>query len=212
MPMRVLPMRKAALTIVAVLAVASFAPAQDDTRFDLGLSYSGVFSKTSASSVTSTILTPTTSGGVLGSFRYHFSPKNGIEVNIGHTNNSQIYTIPPYTFRVSAGITEFSAAYVLSPFHAKRLEPFVLGGGGILKFGAGSQYIDGFFSSFGARNQTSLAALYGGGADFHLWRSLALRVQYRGLFYKAPNFTQTRLFTGVYGHMAEPTAGLVIQF
>jgi opacity protein-like surface antigen len=205
-------MWKALLAIAVLLVLVSFAPAQDTSRFDLGLSYAGVFSKTSVASVSSTTLKPTTSGGVLGTFRYRFNHTHGIEVNIGHTNNSQVYTIPPDTFRVNAGITELSAAYVLSPFHAKRLDPFVLVGGGGLRFGAGSQYIDGFLSPFGARSQTSLAVLYGGGADCRLWRSVALRVQYRGLFYKAPDFTQGRLFTGAYGHMAEPTAGLVLKF
>lgn len=205
-------MRKALLSAAVVLAVVACAPAQDNGRFSLGLSYTGVFSKTSASSVNSTTLKPTTSGGVLGTFRYHFNHKNGIEVNIGHTNNSQVYTIPPDTFRVGTSIAEFSAAYVLSPLHGKRLDPFFLAGGGILRFGAGSQYIDGFLSAFGAKNQTAPAVLYGGGVDYRLWRSLALRVEYRGLIYKAPDFSQTRLFTGAYGHMAEPTAGLVFKF
>lgn len=210
--MRVMRIAKAVLS-AAVLALASFAVAQDDdSHFDVGLSYSGIFSRNSASSVNSTTLNPTTSGGVLGTVRYRFNHTHGIAVNIGHTNNSQVFTIPPDTFRVSAGITEFSAAYMLSPFHAKRLDPFVLAGGGMLRFGAGGQYIDGFLSPFGAKNQTSLAVLYGGGADYRVWRSVALRVQYRGLFYKAPDFTQTRLFSGAYGHMAEPTAGLAFKF
>jgi opacity protein-like surface antigen len=205
-------MRGAGLAAALLLALVSFATAQDDGRFSLGLSYTGVFSKTSASSIDSTTLKPTTSGGVLGTFRFHFNHRNGIEVNIGHTNNSQVFTIPPDTFRVSTGITEFTGAYVLNPFHGKRLDPFVFGGGGALRFNAGSQYIDGFLSGFGAKNQTALAGLYGGGVDYRLWRSLALRVQYRGLFYRAPDFSQSRLFTGAYGHMAEPTAGLVVKF
>ncbi len=121
-------------------------------------------------------------------------------------------TIPPDTFRVKTGITEFSGAYVLSPFHVKRIDPFLLAGGGMLRFGVGSQYIDGFLSGFGAKNQTALAGLYGGGVDYRLWRSLALRLQYRGLLYRAPDFSQSRLFTGAYGHMAEPAAGLVFKF
>ncbi len=74
-------MRKAVLAAAVVLAVVACATAQDDGRFSLGLSYTGVFSKTSASSIDSTTLKPTTSGGVLGSFRFHFNHRNGIEVN-----------------------------------------------------------------------------------------------------------------------------------
>lgn len=210
--MGVRQMRGAGLAAALLLALVSFAAAQDDGRFSLGLSYTGVFSKTSASSLDSTTLKPTSSGGVLGTFRFHFNHKNGIEVNIGHTNNSQVFTIPPDTFRVNTGITEFTGAYVLSPWHGKRLDPFFLVGGGMLRFGVGSQYIDGFLSGFGAKNQTALAGLYGGGVDYPLWRSLFLRIQYRGLIYKAPDFSQSRLFTGAYGHMAEPSAGLVFKF
>ena len=41
---------------------------------------------------------------------------------------------------------------------------------------------------------------------------LALRFQYRGLFYRAPNFNNPNLFTGSRGHLAEAAGGLVIKF
>ena len=188
--MRVMRIAKAVLS-AAVLALASFAVAQDDdSHFDVGLSYSGIFSRNSASSVNSTTLNPTTSGGVLGTVRYRLNHTHGIAVNIGHTNNSQVFTIPPDTFRVIAGITEFSAAYMFKPVPCQMARSLRSSRRRLLRFGAGGQYIDGFLSPFGAKNQTSLAVLYGGGTDYRLWRSVALRVQYRGLFYKAPDFTQ----------------------
>jgi len=204
--------RKAGLAVATILALTSFGFAQDEGRFDVSLGYSGVFSKTSTASLGSISLKPTTSGGILATFRYRFNHTHGIEVNFGHTNNSQVFTVPPDTFRVNAGITEFSGAYVLSPFHNSRIEPFVFAGGGMLRFNPANQYIDGFLSPFGANSQKRLAILYGGGVDYRLWKALALRVQYRGLFYKAPDFQQTRLFTGAAGHMAEPSAGIVIKF
>jgi len=212
MPMRV-EMKKAVLVVAAILALVSLAPAQDqDTRFDVGATYAGVFSKTSAAQLGNTTLKPTTSGAVLLSFRYHFHRLHGIEVNVGHTRNSQVFTIPPDTFRLNTGITEISAAYVFSPFHGKRLDPFLFGGGGVLRFSVGDQYIDGFKTVLGAKDQKPLAILYGGGADYRLWKALALRVQYRGLVYKVPDFKQTRFFTGVMGNLAEPSAGIVFKF
>jgi outer membrane immunogenic protein len=205
-------LKRAGLVIATVLAFASFGFAQDDGRFDASLGYTGVFSKISTAALGSLSLKPTTSGGVLGTFRYHFNHMHGLEVNIGHTNNSQVYSIPPDTFRVKTGITEFSGAYVFSPFHTNRFDPFVFGGGGTLRFNPSSQYIDGSLSSFGATSQRALTVLYGGGVDYRLWKVLAVRIQYRGLIYKAPDFGQTRLFTGVMGHMAEPSAGLVFKF
>jgi outer membrane immunogenic protein len=217
-------MKTAGLAVATILALASFALAQDkhkdkdknkhksEARFDVGVAYTGVFSKTSAASQSSVTLKPTTSGGVLASFRYHFNHTHGIEVDFGHTHNSQVFTVPPDTFRVDNGITEFSAAYVFSPFHLHRIDPFLLAGGGTLKFNPGNQYIDGTLSPFAAKRQTSLAVLYGGGVDYRLWKRLAMRVQYRGLIYKTPDFHVPVLRTGVYGHMAEPTAGLVLKF
>ena len=211
--MQVQQMKKAGLAVIAILALASFAVATDDDgHFDVGLSYTGVFSKTSTASLGGTTLKPTTSGGVVGTFHYRFNHLHGVAVNLGHTNNSQVFSISPDTFRVNTAITEFTGAYVLSPFSGKRLNPFVFAGGGILRFGVGSQYIDGFLSSFGAANQKAITVLYGGGADYRLWGPLALRVQFRGLIYKAPDFHQARLFTGVNGHMAEPAAGIVFKF
>ncbi len=210
--MRWLRASKAVLVGAAILALASFSAAQDDNRFDVGLSFAGVFSKTSAAAVGGTTLKPTAGGGELFTVRYRFNHTHGIAVNIGHASNSQVFSIPPDTFRVKTAITEFSAAYVLSPFHAGRLDPFVFAGGGILHFGAGSQYIDGTLSPFGATTRSALTLLYGGGADVRVWKMLAVRVQYRGLIYKVPDFSQTRLFTGAYGNLSEPTAGLVFKF
>jgi opacity protein-like surface antigen len=219
-----LRLKTTVLAIATILALTSLAPAQDkakgkrktknedDARFDVGLAYSGVFSKTSAPSTGTVSLKPTTSGAVLATFRYHFNHTHGVEVNFGHTSNSQVFSVPPDTFRVNAGITEFSAAYVLSPFHTKRIDPFLFAGGGALRFNPVNQYIDGSKSSFGAGSQRPLAVLYGAGVDYRLWKAIAVRVQYRGLFYKTPDFRVPSLFTGVNGHMAEPTAGLVIKF
>jgi outer membrane immunogenic protein len=226
MLMRMLRLRaKAGMAVAIILALlASTALAQDkqkkknktkdidDARFDVGFAFGGVFSKTSTASQSSVTLKPTNSGVVLGSFRYHFNRTHAIETNFGHTNNSQVFTVPPDTFRVDNGITEFSAAYVFSPFHAHRINPFLLAGGGGLRFNPGSQFIDGTLSPFAAKSQTSLAVLYGGGLEYRLWKRLALRVQYRGLIYKSPDFAVPSLRTGVYGHMAEPTAGLVVKF
>jgi opacity protein-like surface antigen len=205
-------LKTAGLAIGTILILTSFALPQDDGHFDVSIGYAGVFSKTSTASQSSVSLKPTTSGAILATFRYRFNHMHGLEVNIGHTSNSQVFSVPPDTFRVTTGITEYSGAYVLSPFHSKRIEPFVLAGGGTLGFNPGNQYIDGFLSPFGARSQRALAFLYGGGADYRVWKALALRVQYRGLIYKVPDFRVPRLFTGVMGHMAEPSAGLVIKF
>ena len=204
--------KRTALLVAATLVLATFAAAQDDPRFDVSLNCAAVLSKTSAGPLGNTTLKPTISGDGLVTFRYHFTHMHGIDVNVGHTSNSQVFTVPPDVYRVNTGITEFSAAYVFRPFHGKRLDPFIFGGGAILRFAVGNQYIDNFQNAFGATGQKPLAALYGGGADYPLWRTLSLRLQYRGLIYKTPDFKLQQLFTGVYGHMAEPSVGIVLKF
>jgi hypothetical protein len=84
--------------------------------------------------------------------------------------------------------------------------------------------VDGVQTSILADRRTLIAFLYGGGLDYRIFSSiplirrypasehLALRLQYRGLVYKAPDFNISGLFTGAYGHLAEPSAGIVIQF
>jgi opacity protein-like surface antigen len=70
-----------------------------------------------------------------------------------------------------------------------------------------------------AAKQTNLAYLYGAGMDYRLpWR-FALRLQYRGLIYNAPDFkvnpnsgSAVTFATGRKGHMAEPSIGLVFRF
>lgn len=185
---------------------ASFAPARDTGHFDASVGWGGVFNKTS------TTLAPTNSGMVLGTFRCRFNRMHGIELNVGRNDNTQVYLFPPNNYRVQTTVTEYSGAYVLSPFQTTRLEPFLLGGAGALRFYPGNTDINGFQSAFGARQQTSLAFLYGGGVDYRLWRFAALRLQYRGLIFKEPNFHLQQFFTSNKGHMAEPSIGFVIKF
>jgi hypothetical protein len=205
-------MRTAGLVIIAV-ALACIASAQEQNRFDFSINGAGVFSKTSSSNSGSITDTPTKSVAFIGTFRYHVSPKNALEVNLGHTRNSQIFSALPDSFRVISGITEFTGAYVFSPFSSRKFQPFLLAGGGALRFSPGNTYIDTFPATFGAASQTSLAFLYGAGVDHRIWRILALRLQYRGLLYKAPDFrVPSLLFTGAKGHMAEPSVGIVFKF
>ena len=198
---------------IAILVTAvSAAAAQDVAHFDASVAWAAAFSKTSTSYSGGVVLKPTTSGAVLGTFRYHFNRMHGLEVNIARTANSQKYFIGPDNFRVNSDVAEYSGAYVFSPFRTAKLEPFLLGGAGALRFIPGNTYIDGFQSAFGATKQTSLAFLYGGGVDHRLWRALSLRLQYRGFIYKAPNFHVQTLVTAAKGHMAEPSVGITFKF
>jgi len=199
---------------VAVLMFTCAAAAQDNgNRFDFAISGSAVFSKKTTSSSGSVTDTPTKSTAFTGTFRYHFRPKHAVDVNLGRTRNSQIFFVPPNTYRVLASISEFTVDYSFSPLTIGKLHPFVFAGGGALHFSPGSTFIDTFPTSIPVATQTSLAFLYGGGADYPVWRMISARVQYRGLFFKEPDFGVPALFfTGAKGHLAEPSAGIVLRF
>jgi outer membrane immunogenic protein len=205
-------MKTGQIVAVAVLTIAATA-ANAQRGIDLAISGAGVFGKTTTSASGGVTDTPTKSVAVLGSVRYHFAKRHAIELNLGHTRNSQIFSIPPDSYRVVTGIGEYSASYVFTPFQSKRLQPFVLAGGGALKFGVGNTYIDNIQQFLGANSRTSLAFLYGAGTDYHLWKFLALRLQYRGLIYRSPDYgAPTRFYTGARGHIAEPGVGIVVKF
>lgn len=207
-------MLKKALSAVALAFLCvTFAAAQEDVgHFNVSLGGGAVFNKTSSSAGSGVDVAPTNSGEILGTFRVRFNRVNGVEVTGARTNNSQIFILGTTDYRAQTSVTEFSAAYVLSPFHFERIEPFLLAGGGALRFYPSNQYINGNPSPFGAARQTSMAFLYGGGMDYRVWRRIGVRLQYRGLIYKEPTFHVTQFFTGVKGHMAEPSIGIVFNF
>ncbi len=195
----------------AAMLLSSAAAAQ--VGVDVGLSGAEVFSKTVSSSSGTVTDKPTKSVAEFGTIRYHFNRLHAAEINIGHTRNSQLFEIPPDTYRVIADITEFSGAYVFSPFATEKWQPFVLGGVAGLRFSPGNTYIDQVQTNLGQTAATTLGFLYGVGTDYRVWGHLGVRLQYRGLLYKNPDFgIPSRFFTGARSHMAEPAVGLVLKF
>jgi outer membrane immunogenic protein len=214
--------KKAGISLLSTLSFTSLLTFAQQNRFDVMLGATAAFSKSSTGNGTTDA--PTNSGGFLATVRYRFSAKNAVELNYGSARNSQIYTSSPNTFRIQNRATEFTGAYVFTPFETKKAEPFVFGGVGLLSFNPDNTFVDGVQTPIPADRRTQIAFLYGGGLDYRIFSSvplirrspasehLALRLQYRGLVYKTPDFNISGLFTGAYGHMAEPSAGIVIKF
>jgi hypothetical protein len=196
-----------------------------DNRWDVTLGYAGVFTKQSSGN--GTTLNPTNSGAFLATGRWRFSEHSSLIVNYSHTADSQIYFASPLTIRIHSTIGEYSGAYMFNFHQSEKIEPFVFVGAGALVFypSYDSNYINGVQAFVPAAQQTKPAGLYGGGLDWNIFSSLpfihespffskhlSLRLQYRGLIYKAPSFNVQNLFTGARGHLAEPSAGIVIKF
>ena len=161
-----------------------------------------------------------------GHRRYRFSEHSSVEINYSHTANSQIYFAAPLTYRIQGTVAEYSGAYVYISTRAKRSSRSSSRARVRWSFipATGSSTINDVQTSLPSSRQTRPAFLYGGGFDSRIFSSvpllrraslvnyLALRLQYRGLVYKAPSFNVQNLFTGARGHMAEPSVGLVVKF
>jgi opacity protein-like surface antigen len=202
-------LNKALILIAALFFLASLGQAQDGS-FDVSLNGGAAFSKNSEGD--GLVHSATTPVNVLATFRIRFNAKNSVALNYARAKNSQKYDASPFDFRVLSTVNEFTAAYVFSPFQGKKVEPFVLGGAGVLVFSPTLSFVNGVETQIGAVRQTRVAYLYGVGADYHFYWRLALRLQYRGLFYPAPDFKVSSLFTGAKGHLAEPSVGIVFRF
>jgi opacity protein-like surface antigen len=195
---------------VAVWLFACLAFAQEN-RFDVSLGATAVFSKKSTGNATE--LTATNSGAFLATGRWRFTNRSSLALNYARTKNSQIYDTNSFTYRVPVTISEFSGAYVFSFMQSEKLEPFVFGGAAGLSFYVNSSYADTTtLVPIGETRQTQPALLYGAGADYRVWHRIAVRLQYRGLLYRAPDFSGPNFFTGARGHLAEPGVGVVLKF
>ena len=203
-------MLKRASLFFSILFLSSFALAQDYSRFDVSLAAAvGLSKQSSGNEVT---LHPTQGGGVLVSGRMRFGARSALEFDYSRILNTQKFDAPPFFYNFNTSVREYSGVYVFSLFKTEKWEPFLLGGVGALRFYPRITYLNGVQTIYSSVNQTEFAYVYGAGTDYHAWKRLYVRAQYRGLIYKAPDFKLSNLFTGAHGHLAEPSVGLVFRF
>lgn len=220
-------LKRALVAFAASLFISSICLAQD-SRFDFSMNANALFTKqTSGNGITQTA---TDGWGGFGSIRARFNPKHSVVFSYGREKNSQLYQTVD-TFHILDNISEYSFAYMFTPMTKGHWEPFLLGGIGALRFSPRTEWIflpplpgnvpDNIQVNLPAATQTQLAYVYGGGVDYRLpvFSRFAIRFQYRGFIYKAPDFkidassgSNLSFFTGARGHMAEPSIGLVFRF
>lgn len=201
-------LRSIGVVAVCLLAVVSIAAGQEG-RADVAVSGMAVFTGDASGNGLNQAVT--NSGGILGSFRYQFHGHSGIELNYGYTRNSQIYTNgTAFTFQEQqAHVHELTAAYVYQLNRRKKLNPFVLGGGGLLLFRPISASTH---SLTDAGTDPEGAFLAGIGANYRLTDTLGLRFQFRGLLYRAPDFGVATASTGSWMFTSEPSIGVTLRF
>jgi opacity protein-like surface antigen len=205
-------MFKAAATVVVSLFLFTSLVFSQQNRSDVSVNVTGAFG--SQSQGNNVIQTSSNSLGGLATYRFKITRLNSVEINYGLTRNTQYYaahsvlTGEPTFFAIQTNISEATADYVLTPWKSGRLSPFLLGGVGVLIFNpTGVSY-----GTTAGDTEIKGALSYGAGADYRVLRNLAVRLQVRGLAYRAPDFYVPGLSTGQVGYLAEPSLGLVFHF
>jgi hypothetical protein len=156
-----------AVTVAVLLPLAAMA--QDEQRKEISLQ-GMVFVTKSATNVNGTSYTATQSGGVLGTFRYHFGPNLSAELAYGFARDTQKYNLGTEGFRIQSQIHQATIAAIINVAHPKKFTPYMVVGGGMVLFapsGNQTNYIS------GAQTQGKGAFLYGFGINYPLQRNTA---------------------------------------
>ena len=191
------------LTAVLLMSAAGFA---QESRQDVSLSAVGVFQPQEYGNAVHQNTTGTV--GALVSYRFMLTPRSALEANYGFAQNSQNYVSSPYTYRIHSRQQELSAAYVLN-FNFRNFNPFIEVGAAGVVFSDLKDYRTTILDSGGTK---TLGGLYGAGIAYELSPSFDIRMQYRGLILKSPNFGVQTLKTNAYTNISEPTVGIAYHF
>ena len=186
---------------VCLLSVVLSLSAQE-VRHEITIQGSGLFPKqTSSDGLTSK---PTSSGGVMGGYRFHINKWLAVEGDYDYFRNSQRFFGSGGEVRVATNVHGVTGAGIVKLPSLRNMSPFLLAGGGALIFDPRD--------NAAVARQTIGAFLYGGGFDVPATRHVAVRVQYRGFLYKVPDFEVSSLKVDNFTHSAVPSAGLVFSF
>jgi opacity protein-like surface antigen len=202
-------MRRAVVIAMGIALGLSVAASAQENRSEISLQGGGLFTKSTTGNGTS--YSTTESGGVLGTYRYHLNGWISVEGAYGYSVNTQKYSLSSGAFRIQSGIHDFTGSLVLNlpSHHHSRINPYLLVGGGALRFAPTN---DQFNTLSGAQGQTRGAFVYGAGMNYAIYKGLSLRAEYRGLVYSTPDFGFGALATNAVTHTAVPTVGLSFRF
>lgn len=200
-------MKKIVLTAL-LLAVCVAAGRAQESRQDVSISGTALIEPFKASSTTVQVNSTPAYGGLL-SYRFMLTPSAALEANYGLTYQNSIgFYVNPNHYKVLTRTQELSAAFVKS-FVFKNFNPFVEAGPAALIFlpirNSGTTNVD-------AKQQTTVGGMYGAGFAYELSPSFDLRVEYRGLVTKVPNFGLSQLSANRWYNISNPAVGFAYHF
>ena len=193
-------MKRIVVMLSVMLALGSFVWAQE-AKNEVTIQGDGFFTKDSTNKGVENY--PTYSGGFLAGYRYNLNHRFALEADYDYFRNSQDYPKSGGT-DIKTNVSAITGAAVVKLPEFKKVRPFALAGGGGIIFDP--------HDAKSIETQARGSFVYGGGADVPLMKHVALRAEYRGFVYKAPDFDRSDLKTDKFTHSAVPSAGLVFTF
>jgi len=189
---------------LAVLLSSATALAQKALRND-DVSIGGFYQFTQDASGNGITNTASKSLGGEAAFSHSFHPLIGWQASYDYTRFTEYYT--GQTFGYQHNLHVFNGDYYVHGFEALGLRPYAMAGISAVIFSP---------TLNGGQNvswQAKAGANFGAGVQIPLLtKNFGLQVQYRGLYYQAPDFGLAKLNTGSYRLTSEPTAGLFVHF
>ena len=201
-------MKKIAL-LVLLLTVGLVAGRAQESRQDVSISGS-VLVEPWVTSTTDVSAGAKRAIGGLASYRFMLTPRGALEANYGFEQNNILYKGPTFLngYKVNVRNQEITAAYVYN-FTFRKFNPFVEGGGGALLW---QSLRNEATTTLDLKNQTTIVGLYGAGVAYELSPSFDIRLEYRGILSKVPNFGDTLLNTNKYYNIYNPVIGVAYHF
>ena len=159
----------------------------------------------------------TEAGGASAGYRFHFNSSSAIEGRYGFSRNSQKFSTASGVSSIPAYFSEISGSYVFSFGRSRHIQPFLEGGGGLVIFSptnysSGSSIYGGGGTSTGLPGQSKGMFAYGGGADVPVSSRVSLRLEFRDVGYKTPDFGTAAYHTNTFSFLYEPSIGFAYRF
>jgi opacity protein-like surface antigen len=206
---------KKIVLVLFLLAVCVATGRSQESRQDVSLSGFALIPPFVASS-TNVQVHSNAAYGALVSYRFMLTPNSALEANYGITyENTYRYVVGNTNVtKILTRTMEISGAYVRT-FTFRKYNPFVEAGPAGVIFlpirNSGTTSID-------AKQQTNLGGMYGAGIAYEVSPSFDVRIQYRGIVTKVPNFglgagnTTQNLTTNKWFNLYEPVVGVAYHF
>ena len=195
------------------LVVAATAAHAQESRQDASVSYSGLFTNSVVGNAVHQSAT-VADIGVVGSYRYLLTPRGAAEVNYGYNRFISKFSGPFGEYNVHTQFQEFSAEYVYSAFSYRNFFPFIEGGVGGYFFGIINDNKTSIGPAGTFKSNTEIGVPFGGGVAYELSPSFDIRLTYRGIAVKAPDYSgpSNDTHTGRYEYINNPIIGVAYHF